>query len=145
MLTCLATSHIFFIAVLMNISPAYFILNVYCKYDSYLMDMLYMYLMYPCSFFFFESIIQLHHFSLSVLPSKPSYILIFALLKVMTFFFKLNSVTCICIYEYPHVLLNITCLDHIMDICFQGWPFGIGESICVLFTGEGYFSYSQHS
>lgn len=40
-------------------------------------------------FLLFESIIQLHHFSFSVLPSKPSYILIFALLKVMTFFIKL--------------------------------------------------------
>lgn len=46
------------------------------------------------------------------------------------------------------VFLNTTCSVCILILVlihFEGWPFGIGKPISVLFPGEEYFSHSWHS
>lgn len=90
--------------------------------------------------FFFDIIIPLQHFSL---PFTPSHISLPSLLQIHDLFFSpiviacintfvlLHIYTCICIYISLKITYSV--LKCYLCVCFQGWWFGIGQLIGMLF------------
>lgn len=93
------------------------------------------------SFFIFETMIHLHHFSLSFLSANshsPFLSNSWSLFQLL-----LSAYVYVCgIYVYTHISPNITaCFEQYHSHAHpQGWALGIRQSVAVLIPGEDYCS-----